>query len=165
MLDAKTLAWAEALDPALIAKTASQRHVQSVIAAGDFLRLQHAEIERLTVERDALRGVTIELIAGLIDARDDVAAELQRCREAAGYPSTDRRLAAQETLIARVDSAIASADQWLAQQRGPLTDEEIARMWMAGYSDGSGDSMVNLFARAVERAHGISQQAREDKPC
>ena len=55
--------------------------------------------------------------------------------------------------------------QWLAQQRGPLTDEEIARMWMAGYSDGSGDSMVNLFARAIERAHGIGLPTVEDKPC
>ena len=68
-----------------------------------------AETERLTVERDALRGVPTELIACLIDARDDVAAELQRCREAAGYPSTDRRLAAQETLLERVDAAISAA--------------------------------------------------------
>lgn len=60
--------------------------------------------------------------------------------------------------------AISAADQWLAQQRGPLTDEEIARMWMAGHSDGSGQSMVNLFARAIERAHGIGQPAGEDKP-
>lgn len=137
----------------------------AISAACDELRRQHAKIKRLTSERDALRGVPTELIACLIDARDDVAAELQRCREAAGYPSTDRRLEAQETLLERVDAAIASADQWLAQQRGPLTDEEITRMWMAGYSDGSGDSMVKLFARAIERAHGIGLPTVEDKPC
>ena len=52
MLDAKTLAWAEALDPALIAKTASQRHVQSVIE--DLVSVvcrRSAEIERLTDEQ------------------------------------------------------------------------------------------------------------------
>lgn len=71
-----------------------------------------------------------------------------------------------ENLIdGQVQAAIAAADQWLAQQRGPLTDKEIARMWMAGYSDGSGDSMVNLFARAIERAHGIGLPTVEDKPC
>lgn len=43
-------------------------------------------------------------------------------------------------------------------QREPLTDEQIASMWNAGYSDVSGESMVNLFARAIERAHGICQQ-------
>ena len=62
-------------------------------------------------------------------------------------------------------AAIAAADQWLAQQLGPLTDEEISRMWMAGYSDGSGDSMFSLFARAIERAHGIGLPTVEDKPC
>lgn len=81
----------------------------AISAAGDELRRQHAEIERLTAERGALRGVTTELIACLIEARDDVAAELQRCRELAGYPSTDRRLAAQEAMLARIDAAIISA--------------------------------------------------------
>jgi len=80
--------------------------LRTMTAERDALR---AETERLTVERDALRGVPTELIACLIDARDDVAAELQRCREAAGYPSTDRRLAAQETLLERVDAAISAA--------------------------------------------------------
>ena len=53
MLDAKALAWAEALDPALIAKAASQRHVQSVIE--DLVSVvcrRSAEIERLAQQRD-----------------------------------------------------------------------------------------------------------------
>ena len=95
------------IDPDFISHTASRQHIRSLlIDMVTELHRQHAEIERLTVERDALRGVPTELIACLIDARDDMAAELQRCREAAGYPSTDRRLEAQETLLERVDAEI-----------------------------------------------------------
>jgi|DEB19_MinimDraft_2_1074335.scaffolds.fasta_scaffold16817_2 hypothetical protein len=73
--------------------------------------------------------------------------------------------AGEQRMLDITRPAIAAADEWLAQQRGPLTDEEISRMWMAGYSDGSGDSMVSLFARAIERAHGIGLPTVEDKPC
>lgn len=52
----------------------------------------------------------------MMDARDDVQTELQRCCELAGGPQTDRRLAAQEDLEKRVDDAIAAADQWLEIQ-------------------------------------------------
>lgn len=49
-------------------------------------------------------------------------------------------------------------------KREPLKDEQIASMWNAGYSDVSGESMVNVFARAIERAHGIGQQDKVDEP-
>lgn len=95
-----------------------------------------------------------ELLACLIDARDDVAAELQRCREAAGYPSTDRRLAAQETLIARVDAAIAAAeDQPPAPPVKRLTPERISDL-EDGFGNEFGlESKYSAdFARAIEAA-------------
>jgi len=85
------------------AESMMQDQIEGAQSENDRLR---EELHRL---RDALRDVPTELIACLIDARDDVAAELQRCREAAGYPSTDRRLAAQEALLERVDAAISAA--------------------------------------------------------
>lgn len=99
-------------DGAIDARRAAQLRQEQLtaeIVSLEPMRKRAADIERLTSEHGALRGVTTELIACLIDARDDVAAELQRCREAAGYPSTDRRLEAQEALIARVDAAISAA--------------------------------------------------------
>jgi hypothetical protein len=99
-------------DAAIDARRAAQLRQEQLtaeIVSLEPMRQREADIERLTSESGALRGVPTELIACLIDARDDVAAELQRCREAAGYPSTDRRLAAQETLLERVDAAISAA--------------------------------------------------------
>lgn len=63
----------------------------------------------MTGANASLIAAAPELLACLIEARDDVAAELQRCRDLAGYPSTDRRLAAQEAMLARIDAAIISA--------------------------------------------------------
>lgn len=68
-----------------------------------------------------------QLRNALIDARDDVQAELQRCTELAGRPATDRRLAAQVALALDVDIAIADAEKWLAAPQAvaqPLTDEQ-----------------------------------------
>lgn len=187
------------IDPDFISHTASRQHIRSLlIDMVNELHRQHAEIERLTkerdeavriagsyspakqlqrslaqsktsekavrntlrtmtAERDALRAATTELIACLIDARDDVAAELQRCREAAGYPSTDRRLAAQETLIARVDAAIAaSEDQPPAQPVKRLTPEQIVGLAIGAGVDSSDEdddgATVFAIARAVEAA-------------
>lgn len=100
------------LDSAIEARRAAQLRQEQLtaeIVRLEPMRKRAEDLERMTSERGALRGIHTELIACLIDARDDVAAELQRCREAAGYPSTDRRLEAQEALIARVDSAISAA--------------------------------------------------------
>lgn len=115
---------------------------------------QHAKIKRLTAEHDALRGVPTELIACLIDARDDVAAELQRCREAAGYPSTDRRLAAQETLIARVDAAIAAAeDHPPAQPVKRMSADEIRATFLShGFEIKPGFDDLKPYVYAAARA-------------
>lgn len=59
-----------------------------------------------------------QLRDALDDARDDVQVELVMCKSRAGYPSTDRELAAQIELAKRVDAAIAAADAWITTQ-GP----------------------------------------------
>ena len=64
--------------------------------------------------------------------------------------------------------AIAAADQWLAQQRGPLTDEEITSEAFTGHGYAQGTTGSAMFRRGVryaERAHRIGQPAGEDKPC
>jgi len=119
-----------------------------------------------------------QLRNALIDARDDVQAELQRCTELAGRPATDRRLAAQVALALDVDIAIAAADQWLAGQPAvvqPLTDEQIAVAF--GWKPGYGSMLLTVereTGRAIQRAcadawgvtlaDAVSQPARE-KSC
>lgn len=137
------------LDPAYIVKTCSQKHVQSVIEdLVEEVRTLRAEIKRLhhSVGSEAGRRCNMT---------PDTAALVRQMREALAdrIPETNDRRSVEQ-----MRKVIASADKWLAQQRGPLTDEEIARMWKAGYSDGSGQCMVNLLARAIERAHGIGQE-------
>ena len=116
-----------------------------------------------------------QLRNALIDARDDVQAELQRCTELAGRPSTDRRLAAQVALALDVDLAIADADKWLAEQPAqsvaqPPTDEWLldsagATLYM--HKRPAVDRLVRACADAwgVTLADGIGQPARDTKPC
>ena len=59
--------------------------------------------------------------------------------------------------MARV-RAIAAADQWLAQQRGPMTDEQIIAIAPPEIPERYDDDLV-YFARAIERANGIGQPA------
>lgn len=81
-----------------------------------------------------------------------------------------KKITRDEVLAAR--ATIAAADQWLAQQRGPLTDEEIDALDIGGYPKGTFNTrseydraVRRMLARAIERAHGIGQPAGEDKPC
>ena len=60
--------------------------------------------------------------------------------------------------------AIIKADQWLAQQRGPMTDEQIIAIAPPEIPERYDDDLV-YFARAIERANGIGQPAGEDTPC
>lgn len=46
--------------------------------------------------------------------------------------------------------------------RVALTDEQIVRLWSEAYDDATGRRQSLVFARAIERAHGIA--AGEVKP-
>lgn len=108
-----------------------------------------------------------QLREALIDARDDVQTELQRCHELAGRPQTDRRLAAQVALALDVDIAIADADKWLAAPQAvaqPLTTPAVLDL-IPTTIPASMDGDLLWFARAIERAHGIGQPASDTKPC
>ena len=66
----------------------------------------------------------------------------------------------------RSDGAYATAYYTAPPQRKPLTDEEIAAEWrkaseFAGKSEGAvtTSQFVQIFARAIERAHGIGEGA------
>ena len=63
--------------------------------------------------------------------------------------------------------AIAAADQWLAQQRGPLTDEEITSEAFTGHGYAQGTTGSAMFRRGVryaERAHRIGQPLEPKAP-
>ena len=64
----------------------------------------------------------------------------------------------------RAQEGLAAADQWLAQQRGPMTDEQIIAIAPPEIPERYDDDLV-YFARAIERANGIGQPAGEDTPC
>lgn len=106
-----------------------------------------------------------QLRNALIDARDDVQADLQRCTELAGRPATDRRLAAQVALALDVDIAIADAEKWLAAPQAvahPLTTPAVLDL-IPTTIPASMDGDLLWFARAIERAHGIGQPAGNAK--
>ena len=44
-------------------------------------------------------------------------------------------------------------------KRGPLTEDEIDQMWSDAHNDTSALSLVKVFARAIEAAHGIGVEA------
>jgi len=111
---------------------------------------------------------------------DETVALVRQMREAldAVAPHTDKLIcyastAAEhpENLIdGQVQAAIASADQWLAQQRGPLTDEQIldcvravgvpAPMGLTRdrgpYEITEPSWFLTQLVRAIERTHSIS---------
>jgi len=115
-----------------------------------------------------------QLRNALIDARDDVQAELQRCTELAGRPATDRRLAAQVALALDVDIAIADADKWLAEPQTVAQPRQVTDEWLLAAAGATlylhhrhaVDRLVRTCADAwgVTLADAVSQPARE-KSC
>ena len=100
----------------------------------------------------------------------DTAALIRQMREALAARrafDTEPGCAINRKLYGEMDYAIAAADEWLAQQRGPLTDEEIDALDIGGYPKGTFNTrseydraVRRMLARAIERAHGITGEQK-----
>ena len=149
-----------------------QRSLDQSKAAGGVARKERDAAIR---ERDALRAELEALRAqesahyvtvfGRLHLTDPTAAPVRQMREALLWIA-GRRTGGMIQI--RAQEGLAAADQWLAQQRGPLTDEEITAEASTahGYAQGTtGSAMFRRGVRYAERAHRIGQPAGEDKPC
>ena len=135
---------------------------------GKYMGAAVEQVAQLRAELEALRAqesAHYVTVFGRLHLTDPTAAPVRQMREALLWIA-GRRTGGMIQI--RAQEGLAAADQWLAQQRGPLTDEEITAEASTahGYAQGTtGSAMFRRGVRYAERAHRIGQPAGEDKPC
>ena len=113
--------------------------------------------------REALKLCVEELR----DARCEVEEVMHNCAAAlAGTEKGARRVAEYRRQLARIDAAVAAAEAALALPEpepvvaGTAQLAELIRLWREPYKNEDHDSCFVEFARAVERAHGITGEQK-----
>lgn len=129
-----------ALFKALEARTQPAAAPQPV--AQDHVSAMHQAVEAL------------DLLLCMVDPRNHQSH--CECDPDVGYQCDVCRKPSEEFVTAeRAITAMRSALAATPPARQALTDEQIDAMWSRAFSDGTGRSMATVFARAIERAHGI----------